>query len=297
MSTPKRHPSGLRLYELPGSLAAGQPRSPQRSSSRSADVSAPPRVNAAPYAPDERGVVRIDGLAAGTWAATFQFPWRTGNGQRNDSIGRVEMPLPEVALLGDGEARVLEVDVSGLGCGTLDATVTVAGQLERERSLGVTMVGSVDSRALRINAQPHLVFGPDAHCIAQLPPGRYFASLHAPAQQLPIGEFTITTAATTRIDLVADHVPLTVRVLQADGTAAAGTLWLQRPGWFTNGTTNAAGELVFPTVLRGDHVEAMFRRITATTPLGQPAFGPPVPLGRVSAAGDSPVVELRLPPP
>jgi RNA polymerase sigma factor (sigma-70 family) len=249
------------------------------------------------YATDERGVVRIDGLAAGTWAATFQFPWRTRNVRANVSdVGRVYVALPEVVGLQEGEMRVVEVDVSGFACGTLDATVTIAGQLERARSLAVWMVGDSGPLALQSNARTDLAFAADAHCIAQLPPGRYFASLEDTASKVPIGEFTITTATTTRVDLVPDLVPLTVRMLHADGSPATGMLWLQRPGWFTSGTTSATGEIAFPHLLRGDRVEAMFRRVTGTTPQGTPAFGPAVQLGTVHAAGDGAVVELRLPP-
>jgi hypothetical protein len=56
------------------------------------------------------------------------------------------------------------------------------------------------------------------------------------------------------------------------------------------------GEATVDGVLRGDRVEAVFRRVTGTTPQGTPAFGPPVQLGIVHAAGDGAVVELRLPP-
>ena len=259
----------------------------------------PEGVTGAPYAPDERGIVRIDGLAAGTWAATFEYHFRSSSSEddaRPGTTGNAEVALPIVTNLGDGETRVLQLDLSGLGCGKLDATVTLAGRLVEEGYVHVDCVTGPGGRALQVGVHG-FHFGRDAHVLAQLPPGRFFASLHDSANDLiPLGEFTITTATTTRVDLIPDLAPLTVRVLQPDGTAAAGTLWLQRTGWHTGGSTNPTGEIVFPNVLRGDRVEAVFRRVTGTTPHGMPAFGPPVQLGIVHAAGDGAVVELRLPP-
>jgi len=259
----------------------------------------PAGVTTAPYAPDEQGVVRIDGLAAGTWAATFEYHFRTSTSEddtRPGITGNAEITLPIVTNLGDGETRVLQLDLSDLGCGKLDATVTLAGQLVGEGNVFVQCVAGSGGRALQVGAHG-FQFGRDAHLLAQLPPGRFFAKLLDSANGLiPLGEFTITTATTTCIDLIPDLVPLTVRVLQPDGTAAAGTLWLQRTGWHTGGSTNASGEIVFPHLLRGDRVEAMFRSVTGTTPQGTPAFGPPVQLGTVVVVGDGTVVELRLPP-
>ncbi|HEX5052996.1 MAG TPA: sigma factor-like helix-turn-helix DNA-binding protein [Planctomycetota bacterium] len=248
---------------------------------------------------DEQGRVRVDGLSGGDWQVSFCHSWRTGNSPRMSSdAGLVEVSLPLVQALAAGEVRILDVDVSAWSCGSLDATVTRDGKVDTAGRLVVREIPGKGGRQLRLNSLGDLLCDANGHCIARLPPARYFARLRGAAAKtdIPLGEFPIDSGATTRIDFVVDVVTMRFRVVEADGvTAARGALSLQREGQSFGGTVDAGGNVVVSALLRGDTLRAEFRIANGTTAPGQPAYGSAIELGTVRATGDDPPIVLRLP--
>ena len=187
--------------------------------------------------------------------------------------------------------------MTGWASGTLDATVTRNGRQERNQGLFLRPVPSPGFRSLRLNFFSDCPSDANGHYVVHLPPARYFALLRGGGQpDVPLGEITIESGVTTRIDFVVDLVEMRFRVVEADGSAPArGQLTLLHEGHLAGGQTDDGGHVLGPSLLRGEVFQATFRFPDGTTAFGQPGYGSAIDLGAVRVTGDAAPVTLRLP--
>lgn len=246
---------------------------------------------------DEDGVARFDGVEPGDWQLRLSYPLRLepDNPSPLASTGAVTVELPAIRGLQSGERRIVEIDLSPYLSGTVRATVLLNGHARPEYSVVVTAVAA--NGAPLPSLSPNLRVDADGRFAAPLPPARYFAAWHRggglPA--LPLGEFVVSSGVTTEVAFSVDPGSAQVRVLEADGVAAAGIVQLLRPGWSCSGQLDEHGAVSFEWLPRGDTLQVSLLRRDAARPDGGVTFAAPCEVGQLEVGASGDPVVFRLP--
>jgi hypothetical protein len=257
----------------------------------------------------EDGTFAIDGLAPGDWQVFFRYSMRMQESTIDpklagdpatalNGLGPIEIELPALVNLADGELRVLDVDVSALQPGRMEMILLRNGRPPEVGNLLIQPIGECGAPLPILRSCPNLHADREGRISASLPPGRYAPSWYGNGRAvgLPLADLEVRSGSTTHVDCAIDPVPARFRVVEADGsTPAQGTLLLSRaePAMLLFGqATDAGGFAAFEELPRGMPMRLSFRR-----PRAEGGVGAPLDLGAWTATAPSPSPQtLRLPP-
>jgi RNA polymerase sigma-70 factor (ECF subfamily) len=266
----------------------------------------------APAPVAEDGSFAIGGLDPGDWELTFGYPLRMQEPDARDPNGvfggycTVNVPVPDVNGLHDSELRVVDIDVSQMVPGRLEATV--AG-VERDLASQIVLILTGWPNAPRIPT-PNLACDQQGRFTANLPPGRYQGCWRGNSRaSLPLTDFEICPDATTHVDFIMAVTTASFRMFEADGvTPARGLVALTREGrkemWGAKSRTDETGLAAFAMLPSGAALHVMFhfqlpadvdrKRVASISAEG--TFGDTVDLGCVPApTGSAEPIVLTLP--
>lgn len=265
------------------------------------------------------GTFAVDGLQPGDWRLFLRYPLRLRDplvspqgSRRPDScppVIPIDVELPQLRDLQDGELRVFDIDIGGWLPGRLEATVASDGHILEDGFLVIAALDATTTPAVTLPASPNLRLDATGRAAVYLPPARYLA-IWRPIDgslEVPLQEFAIDSESTARVDFAVSTFAAAVRVVESDGrTPAAGLVQIRlahcRDEWSAGATADAGGCCAFPRLPADVPLVVTFHRPLSMAQQQEAAargrpdeFGPPIALGALPAANPQGTILLQLP--